>query len=351
MFPVDRPGRRSSTTHADGAPVLVAGDGAGLVDAAAGGPDRRQRADPVLGVARPTTRSRTALDDGATLVRHRHQPRAGASGGRTVRHTRGYTETADEEPLADDPTDNRLPLFPDAGDDAMTVATDRGGVEAARHQLRQPDHVHQRGAPVAGGRRRPRHRRGGPAPSADARGERIELDPRPSPRTTDHITLTQPTNGARNRYITEVRLRFDGGDPVDVELAPGVARRAGPDRHVPRAHVRDAVDRDPGRLGGRRPPLRRPDQPRLRRDRGRRRPAAPGRRHRACPPTCSTPPAPTDLDHPLALDLHPAAAGPHRHHPPRRGAADLDRLFSLPSTRVVLARGRCPAVPAPARRT
>jgi hypothetical protein len=64
---------------------------------------------------------------------------------------------------------------------------------------------------------------------ADARGERIELD-YAEPVTTDRVTLTQPTTGARNRFITKVRLRFDGGDPIDIDL--GIPSRDAPGQVV-----------------------------------------------------------------------------------------------------------------------
>ena len=57
--------------------------------------------------------------------------RCGGNCFRLTRHTRGATETATGEALQDDQTDNRLPLFPDRGDDVMTLAEDRGGVAAA----------------------------------------------------------------------------------------------------------------------------------------------------------------------------------------------------------------------------
>ena len=90
---------------------------------------------------------------------------------------------------------------------------------------------------------------------------------------------------------------------------------------VPGAQLRHAVDRDPRRLRRRRPPLRGSVEPRLRRDRHRRRPAGPGRRDRACRPTCSTPSGTDGHRPPVGAHPQPAATGPDRHHPPRRGAA------------------------------
>ena len=46
------------------------------------------------------------------------------------------------------------------------------------------------------------------------------------PRTTDRITVQQSDNGVQNRWITRVRLRFDGGDPVDSRPRRRVPERA-----------------------------------------------------------------------------------------------------------------------------
>ena len=47
------------------------------------------------------------------------------------------------------------------------------------------------------------------------------------PVTTDHIGLTQPLSTDINRWITEVELRFDGGDPVRVDLTEDSRTRPG----------------------------------------------------------------------------------------------------------------------------
>ena len=43
--------------------------------------------------------------------------------------------------------------------------------------------------------------------------------------TTDHLTLLQPTNGPRNRWITSVGLRFDGGAVITSAPSTFVANR------------------------------------------------------------------------------------------------------------------------------
>ncbi|HKA04647.1 MAG TPA: discoidin domain-containing protein, partial [Acidimicrobiales bacterium] len=52
---------------------------------------------------------------------------------------------------------------------------------------------------------------------ARVEGERLDVTLE-APVTTDHITLLQPITGPRNRWMTKVRLRFDGNQTLDVDL-------------------------------------------------------------------------------------------------------------------------------------
>jgi arabinofuranan 3-O-arabinosyltransferase len=212
-FPVTDPVPIVST-HSAQTPLVVAGDGAGLVDAAAAG-----LIDGTELVRYSASMSEgeisDALDEGATLL-VTDSNRDRGERWTTVRHTRGYTEAPDEEPLAEDPTDNRLPVFPDAEDGSMTVTMPDGDVQAMATSYGNPITFtsEERPALAVDGDTDTAWRT---AAFADARGERIELS-FSAPTTTDHVVLTQPTRGSRNRFITEVRLRFDGGDAIDVEL-------------------------------------------------------------------------------------------------------------------------------------
>jgi arabinofuranan 3-O-arabinosyltransferase len=212
-FPVTDPVEIVST-HPTDAPLLLAGDGSGVVDAAATG--LIDGTELIRYSASMTDDEiEDAVDDGATLLVTDSNRNRGERW-TTVRHTRGYTEAAGEEPLSTDPTDNRLPVFPDQGDDSLTVASERGGVEAHATTYGNPITFtsEERPALAVDGDLETAWRT---AAFSDARGERIELTLADT-TTADHITLTQPTRGTRNRFITEVRLRFDGGDPIDVEL-------------------------------------------------------------------------------------------------------------------------------------
>lgn len=213
VFPVEDP-LPIVATHADDHPLLVAGDGAGLVEAAGAGLiDGTELIR--YSASLDEDEIRAALDDGAVLLVTDSNRRRGERW-TTVRHTRGYTERAGQDPLREDHSDNRLPVFPDADDTTRTVAVQRGDVvaDATSYGNTITFTSEERPSLAVDGDPETAWRT---AAFADARGERIELT-LTEPVTTDHITLTQATTGTRNRFITEVRLRFDGGDALDVEL-------------------------------------------------------------------------------------------------------------------------------------
>jgi arabinofuranan 3-O-arabinosyltransferase len=203
------------STHSGANPLVVAGDGAGLVDAAGVGLiDGTELIHYSASLGEDEIRD--ALDDGAALLLTDSNRKRGERW-TTIRHTRGLTETAAGELLADDTRDNRLPVFPDRDTDVMTVAEERGGVSATATSYGNTITYtsEERPALAVDGDLDTAWRTGA---FLDARGERIELT-FPEPTTADRINLTQVTNGARNRYITAVRLRFDGEDPIDAPLA------------------------------------------------------------------------------------------------------------------------------------
>jgi arabinofuranan 3-O-arabinosyltransferase len=202
------------STHDTGTTVLVAGDGAGLVDAAGAGLIDGRELIRYSASLDPREIGRV-LDEGAVLLLTDTNRNRGERW-TTVRHTRGFTEAADAEPLETDHTDNRLPVFPDAGSDTMTVADEQGGVAVSASSYGNPITFtsEERPSLAVDGDPETAWRT---AAFSDARGERIELD-LVEPTTTDRITLTQPTTGGRNRFITEVRILFDGGSPLDVTL-------------------------------------------------------------------------------------------------------------------------------------
>jgi arabinofuranan 3-O-arabinosyltransferase len=203
------------STHSGASPLVVAGDGAGLVDAAGAGLIDGTELIRYSG-SLDEDEIRDALDDGAALLLTDSNRKRGERW-TTIRHTRGFTETASGEAMVEDARDNRLPLFPGRDTDVMTVAEDRGGVAASATSYGNTITYtsEERPSLAVDGDLETAWRAGA---FFDARGERIELT-YAEPITADRVNLTQVTNGSRNRYITAVRLRFDGEDPIDAPLA------------------------------------------------------------------------------------------------------------------------------------
>ena len=207
-----------SIVHAQaGPPLVVAGDGEGLVDAAAAG--LLDGTELVLysgsDAGHPNALRSQAGTDAVLLVTDSNRRR-----GRrwtTVRHNTGETTMAGEQPLTTDLTDNDLPVFgPNAGDDTMTVLAPRGGITAAATSYGNPvtftpeDRADNAidGDPTTAWRT---------AAFSDAVGQRLVLS-LDQPTTTDHLTLLQPTVAPINRTITSVRIRLDDGSPMTYTL-------------------------------------------------------------------------------------------------------------------------------------
>lgn len=214
-YGVERP--LSIVRAGSAAAVVVAGDGEGLVDAAATGALDGDGVVLYAGdlVARPGALD-AALAGGAGVVvtdTNRLQARRWGS----VRENLGATEVAGERPLRDDPTDNRLDLFPGAGVASSTTAVLEGDiarVQATGYGNPITYTPEDRAVMAVDGDPRTAWRVGA---FAEVRGERLEIR-FDAPVTTDRLTLLQPLDGPRNRWITGVRLRFDGGDDVDAAL-------------------------------------------------------------------------------------------------------------------------------------
>ncbi|MCB1005522.1 MAG: DUF3367 domain-containing protein, partial [Acidimicrobiales bacterium] len=215
VYPVEDPEPIIRSVRAE-RPMLLAGDGDGLVQAAAAGLVDPDQAIFYAGTfADDPDGLEARLAEGAELVvtdSNRKRARRWSA----VRENEGVTERAGEEPLVDDPGDNRLEVFPDAGDDSFTVAEHRGGISVSATGYGNP-------ITYTPGDRAAQALDGDPTTAwrvgafSRVEGERLEID-LDEPVTTDRVTFLQPQNGVRNRTITSVSLRFDGGDPVPVAL-------------------------------------------------------------------------------------------------------------------------------------
>jgi arabinofuranan 3-O-arabinosyltransferase len=197
-------------------PIVVAGDGEGLVALASAGLIDGNELLLYAGsfAANPRAIS-DQMDRGASLVLTDSNRRRGRRWS-TLRDNVGYTERVGETALRKDLTDNRLPVFPDATDASFTVAEYPGGVAARATSYGNPISLTPefRAANAVDGDLRTSWRTGA---SVDVRGEELELT-FAQPVDTDHLRVTQLLSGFRNRSITKLDLRFDGRETITVDL-------------------------------------------------------------------------------------------------------------------------------------
>lgn len=212
--------------------VLVAGNGDGLVAAAAAGlidGDElvRYSASYAAEGGDGVDALVEAAEGGTPLIVTDTNRRAGRRWG-SVHETDGATEEADEDALELDLSDNRLPLFPGTGSDVQTVAVQADDLDVRASSYGNtvtytPEDRATRAFDddLASGWYT--------SAFAEAAGERI-VATYATPRTTDSVQLLQASHGIQNRWITRVRLRFDGGEPLDVDL--GDASRTAPGQEI-----------------------------------------------------------------------------------------------------------------------
>jgi arabinofuranan 3-O-arabinosyltransferase len=192
-------------------PIVLAGDGDGVVDAAAAGLiDGRGLV--LYADSLGDDELNQVLTDGAHLVVTDSNRRRIQTWFYAIRDTRGPTERAGETLAEPTSYDVRVDVFPGQTDESRTVVQHLGG---------------QVSATLGGGAARPEDRAmaafdgdpltawriGGP----DPRGHRVSvvLD---GPVELDRITLVQPQDGPRDRVVESVRLHFDAAPPVEVDL-------------------------------------------------------------------------------------------------------------------------------------
>ncbi|MFO7590756.1 MAG: alpha-(1-_3)-arabinofuranosyltransferase family protein [Acidimicrobiia bacterium] len=226
LFPVEGTPPIMSTAPVRN-PVIFSGDGEGIVDAAAAGV--LEGTELVLYSASfggNVDELRRELGRGAALVVTDTNRRRARRWG-TIRDTTGPTERAGQVAVEEDTADQRLEVFPGAGDETRTVMEQRGvrAVDATgfgQQAFYTPD---DRPAHAFDGDPATAWRVGG---GGDPVGERLVID-LGSPVTTDHVTLTQPLGPGNDRFLTQVRLTFDGGEPLTVDLTRA-SRRVGGQR-------------------------------------------------------------------------------------------------------------------------
>ena len=221
------PGARS-ILRSEGAsrPMLLDGDGAGLVAAAGAGLLDGQATvfySPSF-TTKPAALQRQLAAGADLVVTDTNRNQAQQFG--TVGDNFGYTEPAGEKPLVPDTRDARLPLFPtSAGDTDETVAEQLGvaSVQASNYGNPITYVPEDRPDQALDGNLRTTWT----VASFDNPVRQYLQVALNHPRTTNEVNLVQPLYGPRNRWITRVTLRFDGGRPVTVKLGPSSRTAAG----------------------------------------------------------------------------------------------------------------------------
>jgi hypothetical protein len=224
-------------------PVVLAGDGDGIVDAAAAGLlDGRAL---VLGLASldDAQLSRAVSAEADLLLTDSNRRRA-QNWFFALRDTKGATERSGQTAPDPEGYDFRLDPLAGATDASRTVVEHRGGrVDATGDGgTARPE---DRPVGAFDGDPRTAWRVGG----ADPTGHRLVLRT-DQPVHADQVTLVQPQDGPRDRALTEVRLRFDGGPPLTVDLGPESLTEEGqvvsfPARTFNRLEIELAATSDP----------------------------------------------------------------------------------------------------------
>ncbi|MGI8710609.1 MAG: alpha-(1-_3)-arabinofuranosyltransferase domain-containing protein, partial [Acidimicrobiales bacterium] len=204
-------------------PVILAGDGDGLVDVAAAGLLTGHELVTYAGTWDGDRAGlRRQLRHDAVLVLTDTNRRQGRRWS-TVRDATGITERAGQEPMRADLKDQRLALFGDedtqdaaragagAGDDAATVVESRGGAWAEATSYGNAVSLTPEDSPTNAVDADPSTgwRTGGFSSATD---ETLRIHYR-RPVTTDGLRVLQTQGGVRNRFITGVDVRLDGGAP------------------------------------------------------------------------------------------------------------------------------------------
>jgi len=194
-------------------PIVIAGDGDGIVDAAGAG--LLDGTAVVLELASlDDAMLDAALDAGADVILTDTNRRRYRSFFSSIRDTAGPTERSGQ--VLHDPygTDVRLDVFPASSDAARSVVEPRGGVVDATADggAGRPE---DRAVHAFDGDLRTSWR----VSAADPTGHRLTLHTEGAVET-DRVRLVQPLDGPRDRVLTRVELRFDGGDPVTIDLGP-----------------------------------------------------------------------------------------------------------------------------------
>jgi arabinofuranan 3-O-arabinosyltransferase len=231
VFPVSdaRPIYRAEPAAA---PLVIDGDGSGVVAAAASG----------LLADNPTIFYSGSLSGDARLAAEALTPGADLvltdSNGKelrrwtTIQDNVGELEPASPVPAPPDASAVPLIMFPQDGNDAYTTAVYHGAVYVTASGYGNPISYTPED--------RPYEAFDGNVDTAwtvaafsTAEGNWIEVK-LPRPVSVDRLNLVQPLTGDPDRWITRVEITFDGGRPVYADLGPSSRTAAGQTVTFPR---------------------------------------------------------------------------------------------------------------------
>jgi arabinofuranan 3-O-arabinosyltransferase len=228
LFPVDDP-QQIVRAESAARPVVLAGSGDGIVDAAAAGL-LDGRAVVLLATALDREALTDALDREAALV-VTDTNRKRARRWDRLRDDVGATERAGQQPSSADTEDHRVDGVQGATDADRTVVEQRGGtVDASAYGPSDRYYPDDRpalaldGDPTTAWRVRSQP---GTEPSLVFRPAR--------PVTADTVELVQPSDGPA---VTRVAVRVNGGAPVIAELDPAL-RSEGQTIAIPSTQIRE----------------------------------------------------------------------------------------------------------------
>lgn len=198
------------TLKSASAPMVVAGDGDGLVDLAAVGMLDTQRI--VIPAAGDPAAVAAAVAQGDAWMVITDTNRARARRWSSIGSNVGALETADQQPVAD-PTDNRLDVYPNDDPSQRTVLEPTGMLAAITASGYGNQFVYTPEDAPASAIDGDVSTAWRAAVFQPVDGVFFDLTLRDTVTATS-IQLTQPLTGVTSRWITRVRLTLDGGEPA-----------------------------------------------------------------------------------------------------------------------------------------
>ncbi len=208
-------------------PIVVDGDGEGLVDLASAGllDARRLVLYSPSYEGRPKALKAAAGDHGVLIVTDTNRRRGMRWA--SMSNNYGYTEQPGEQPLEPDLLDQRLDVFPGITDASRTV-TDLHGLKSTRATTYgtpsfgySPD---ARPSAALDGRLLTAWEVASGLSKVGPETLQINLN---GPIRTGSVHVVQPFGKGRGRWITKVRIRFDGKHEIVRDLAPASRTRRG----------------------------------------------------------------------------------------------------------------------------